>query len=147
MANPVPPTRAVSEEAIVDKLYEETKVPPLVAMLTRLEDNLPMFSEGEQAFISSCRLTLALNEPLPVTHIQGVQLLIQRLREAKHNTVNAEGAISVGKILKDLASAEHMLSPAEKAYAIGIAKKLKAKQPFTSEEIQKILIIHGNKGF
>jgi len=78
-----------------------------------------------------------------------IRRIARSLVQAEHNSVGglAEGALSMQKVVKDLAGAIHMLAPEEQQFLQKMAGKVQSGVKLSLPEVEALLKIYGEKGF
>jgi hypothetical protein len=114
-------------------------------LLAHLEQHALMLSSKDQEFVQGCQMALQTGGVLTHANQQELRRIAGTLVQTEHHVVDEP--ISVTKMLQDLGSAIHMLTPEEKAFLGPLALKAQKKQQITAEEMQRLLKIHTDKGF
>lgn len=117
------------------------------SLLQHLENQLPMLSEDDQAFVLGAKLTLEMTGLLDKTSIERLRQIGARHTHASHNGIGNTQALSITQIFKDLASSAKILTPQQRQFAEAVATKFKKRIPLTAEEVQGLFRLHAEQGF
>ena len=131
-------------------MFDERQVSDNVAeILQHLEGQTVMLSDTEQDFVLGCRLALETGGKLTAENQAEIIRIFRSLNHAEHNAVGglAEGALSMQRVVKDLAGAIHMLSPQEQQFLQQMAGKVQGGVKLSIQEIEALVKIYGDKGF
>lgn len=131
-------------------MFDERQVSDSVAeVLQHLEGQTVMLSDTEQDFVLGCRMTLDTGGRLTAENQAEILRIARSLNQAEHNGVGglAAGALSMQRVVKDLAGAIHMLTPQEQQFLQQMAGKMQHGQKLSIEEIEGLLKVYGAKGF
>ncbi len=118
------------------------------ALLQSLAEQLPMLSDDDQQFILGCQASVSIAQ-MPLTKPQAERLhrISASLQMMEHNTMDLGAPLSIPKVVRDLAGAVHMLTPAEHAHALKVSRLVAKGAPLTTEDIERLINIHAAKGF
>jgi hypothetical protein len=114
-------------------------------ILSRLESQLPMLSDEDQGFVIGCRHHISAGAPLTVQNKIQLREIARTLSSTGHSSLG--GALSMGTVFANLASAIRTLNPQERQFANQMAYKYQNKQPFTQPELASLLGLYTAKGF
>lgn len=119
------------------------------ATLHALSDQLMMLSDADQQFIVGCQSQLSISQvPLTPAQVARVTSIVKTLRESEYSTmVLGEAPLSVPKMLKNLHSAVHMLTPAEHNLVLKCARQYARHVAISVPDIGQLANIHAAKGF
>jgi hypothetical protein len=117
--------------------------------LQYLETQLLLLSDVDQDFILGCRMTLGAGGRLTPENQAEIQRIASTLTHVGHNIVGgmAESALSMQKVVKDLAGAIHMLTPQEQQFLQQMAGKVQGGVKLSVPEVEALVKIYGEKGF
>jgi len=147
----------------VSSMFENHAPQAAMALVEALETQLPMLPDADQDFVLGCKIHIEVGGIL--THKNYVKLRriaealrqrdtttdafesVQRYDVATAAVANANNALTMRRVLLDLAKVIDNLTPQERKFANMLAQKLQAHQAFTQAETQTLLAIHASKGF
>jgi hypothetical protein len=117
-------------------------IEPLIA---RLEEALVMLSDEDQVFVNSSRMAFELGALTP-NDIRRLQQLAAKLQLAEHNNLGEGPALTLKKVLADLATADKMLSREERTFVQQIIAALRVRK-LNLDETEALLRLHARQGF
>ena len=117
-------------------------------LLQSLAEQMTMMSDADQQFLLGCQTTVSVaGAPLSAEQVKRLHALAAAMQQTEHSVMGLGAPLSMPKVLKDLSSAVHMLSPAEHAFALKCSRILASGRTLDLGDIEKLLNIHSNKGF
>ena len=127
--------------------FQDLASEEIYIILDALENKLAMLAPVDADFVLACKFTLAEGAKLTPEAQDNVRRIARLFGKTGHNVMSDEAPLSMGQVIRDLASSIHMLSPQEKQFAMQMATKIKAGQPLAENEMAALLRVHANKGF
>lgn len=118
-------------------------------MLSRVEQDSYMLSPDDQQRVIAYKISLETGSGLGAAAITDIQRIYRIVISERAPVLDAslEGALSVRKVLQDLATADKMLSAQERQFYNAIAAKTNSRQVLTTQEVEALLRLYAKKGF
>ncbi len=117
------------------------------AALDMLELQMAMLSEADRDFIIGTKAVFDTGGGLTPGAKARVYQIARRLNNAGHNNIATSAALSMVRVIKDLASVQQRLDPNEMEFCRQMAFKLKKGFPLNEHETRVLVGIHSKKGF
>ncbi len=119
---------------------------PVYQMLQRIEQELVLLADSDQKKMIAYKVMIETGTPLPASASQEIVNIYRKLNN-EVDLMSVDPPLSMAKVVRDLKSAEKMLSPQELTFYRLMAEKVDKRVLLSAQEIEALLRLYTNKGF
>lgn len=115
--------------------------------LLQIENDIAFLSEKDQHNVFGYKLTIDTGGTLTAAAISDISRIYASL-VSEHNSMNMGSVpLTMAQVVRDLLTAEAMMSPAEQAFFRHVKAVLQSRAKLTTEDSNALLQIYARKGF